>query len=108
MRGLFSSRIEQEELDESTLRLRVYDAAVFTNYLSLKRRLDSIPAGVTRLVLDLERTRLVDHTVIEKLGHTADDWQRAGRRLEIIGLSAHTPLAAHELSARRKPARINP
>ncbi len=108
LRGLFSSRIEQEELDESTLRLRVYDAAVFTNYLSLKRRLDSIPAGVTRLVLDLERTRLVDHTVIEKLRHTADDWQRAGRRLEIIGLSAHTPLAAHELSARRKPVRVNP
>ncbi len=59
----------------TTLRLRVYDAAVFSNYLSLKRRLDSIPTTITKLVLDLEATRLVDHT----------------------------PSASHELAARRKP-----
>jgi hypothetical protein len=56
LRGLFSSRIEQEELDDTTLRLRVYDAAVFSNYLSLKRtaRLDSDQASPS-CVLDLER-----------------------------------------------------
>ena len=103
LRGMFASRIEQVELDDNTLRLRVYDAAVFSNYLSLKRRLDSIPTTITKLVLDLEATRLVDHTVIEKLRHMADDWQRAGRTLEIIGLHDHTPSASHELAARRKP-----
>ncbi len=108
LRGLFASRIEQEELDDTTLRLRVYDAAVFSNYLSLKRRLDSIPTSITKLLLDLNATRLVDHTVIEKLRHMADDWRREGRTLQIIGLHDHTPLASHELAARRKPMTVSP
>jgi MFS superfamily sulfate permease-like transporter len=104
LRGLFGSRIEQESIDATTLRMKVYDSAVFTNYLSLRRRLDAVPPTVQRLVLDLSSTRLVDHTVIEKLHHTAEDWQRAGRTFELIGLDDHTPLAAHQMSARRKPA----
>ena len=108
LRGLFGSRIEQESIDPTTLRMKVYDAAVFTNYLSLKRKLDAVPPSVSRLVLDLGATRLVDHTVIEKLHHTTEDWQRAGRTLEVIGLDAHTPLASHQLSARRKPIVAHP
>jgi MFS superfamily sulfate permease-like transporter len=104
LRGLFSTRVETEELDENTHRLRIYDAAVFSNFLSLKRRVDAIPLSVTRVILDLEETRLIDHTVFAKLHHMVSDWQRAGRTLELIGLEEHTPLADHQLAARRKTA----
>ena len=102
LRGLFSTRIEEEVIDESTLRFKVYDAAIFSNYLSLKKRIDAVPATIKTLQLDLEGTRLVDHTVIEKLHHMAEDWQRQGRSLDLLGLDEHEPLANHQLSARRK------
>ncbi len=102
LRGLFSTRIAEEVVNEKTLRLRVFDAAIFSNYLSLKRRIDAIPPAVCHLQLDLEGTRLVDHTVIEKLHHMVDEWTRSGRRLDLLGLDEHEPMAKHHLSARRK------
>ena len=53
-------------------------------------------------MVDLGETRLVDHTVMEKLHHLQDEWERDGRRLELIGLDAHETLSAHPLAARRK------
>lgn len=103
LRNLFVNRISAEELSlDQGVRLRVHGAAVFSNFLSLKRQIDDVPESVNRVVIDLDGTRLVDHTVIEKLHRMTEDWQRAGRMLLVEGLENHAPVANHVLSARRK------
>ena len=51
--------------------------------------------------LDLSRTRLVDHSVMEKLHDLEKEFAAAGKRLSVIGLDAHTPLADHPHAARK-------
>jgi MFS superfamily sulfate permease-like transporter len=101
LRSLFRARIDVTEEDGAVV-LRIHDAAVFSNYLGLKSRLDAVDAAAPRVILDFERTQLVDHTVVEKLDHLVDDWKRAGRSLELRGLHDHEPISSHALAARRK------
>lgn len=103
LRSMFRARIDQET-KAGVVILRVHDAALFTNYLGIERRLAAVDADVRKVVLDLSNTRLVDHTTVEKLHHTVDDWKRAGRTLLVRGLEEHQGLSEHHLAARRKPA----
>jgi MFS superfamily sulfate permease-like transporter len=84
--------------------LRVRDAAVFSNWLPLRRRLHGL-GDAPRATIDLSETRLVDHTVMKKLQETSDDWKLAGRELTVAGLDGHAAVSAHPLAARvRKSA----
>ena len=51
--------------------------------------------------LDLSETRFVDHSTMEKLHQLEQDLATAGKRLELVGLENHKPLAGHALSARK-------
>ncbi len=99
--SLFRARVDIIEEDDAVV-LRIREAAVFSNYLGLKHHLDSVSSTAKLVILDFERTSLVDHTVIEKTHLLVDDWRRSGRVLQIRGLHEHRPLSTHELSARRK------
>ncbi|MBN8608959.1 MAG: SulP family inorganic anion transporter [Deltaproteobacteria bacterium] len=81
--------------------LRVGQQAVFANYLTIKRHLDRIPAG-GEAVVDLSKTRLVDHTVLEKLHALEAEWKRAGRTLRIAGLGEHRRSSQHPLAMARR------
>jgi MFS superfamily sulfate permease-like transporter len=99
--SLFGPEIDHAiEGDRAIVTVR--HSAVFSNYLSLSRRLAELQGHAVVLV-DLGDTHLVDHTVMEKLHHLADEWERDGRRLEVVGLDAHEPLSDHPLAARRRP-----
>ena len=77
--GLFTPDITHgTNGDEGVVTVR--DAAVFSNYLKLSRKLASLDGHAT-VVLDLGDTRFVDHTVMEKLHHLREDWERDGREL---------------------------
>jgi MFS superfamily sulfate permease-like transporter len=77
-------------------------AAVFTNLIGIKDKLSAIPYGFN-VVIDLQHTRLVDHTVLENLQHFKHDYEAAGGHVEIVGLEEHQPMGKHPLSARKKP-----
>lgn len=81
--------------------LRIAQAAVFSNYLTIKRHLASV-SPERAVVVDLSGTRLVDHTVMERLHELIDEWNLEGRQLDVIGLDAHEGLSEHPLAARRK------
>jgi MFS superfamily sulfate permease-like transporter len=100
--SLFAATIS-EERDGETVTLRVDKSAVFTNYLGLRGRIDAVEISVTTVVINLEGTALVDHTVYEKLHHLAEDFAHKGRTLRLEGLDGHTSFSKHELAARRKP-----
>ncbi|MCU0333644.1 MAG: SulP family inorganic anion transporter [Chitinophagaceae bacterium] len=76
-------------------------AAVFTNLIGIKDKLYAIPYGFN-VVIDLQHTRLVDHTVLENLQHFKHDYEAAGGQVEIVGLDDHQPMGKHHLAARKK------
>jgi MFS superfamily sulfate permease-like transporter len=84
--------------------VEVEKAAVFTNWLGLKAKLDAIPQGM-HVDIDLSRTKLVDHSVMENLHHFEHDYVANGGTVSIIGLHNHKPLSNHELAARKQPKR---
>jgi len=75
-------------------------SAIFTNYLGIKRKLDSIPPGF-EVTIDLKGTKLVDHSVMENLHHFENDYAQGGGSVHIIGLESHKAVSSHELAARK-------
>lgn len=100
LRSLFRAVVE-EEVNGTTLNLKVHEAAIFTNFLGLKKALARVPAGIRTVNLDFENAWVVDHTVLEKLHRMAADW--TDRKLILTGLDGHLASSNHELAARRKP-----
>jgi MFS superfamily sulfate permease-like transporter len=75
-------------------------AAIFSNYLGIKRKLEEIPAGF-QVTIDLKNTKLVDHSVMENLHRFQQDYEENGGTVQIIGLEKHSPLSKHPLAARK-------
>jgi MFS superfamily sulfate permease-like transporter len=87
--------------DDSTYVVTVRKAAVFSNWLGLKKVLDSLEPD-RDVVVDLAATRLVDHTVMEKLHECGREYAARGRRFEVSGLHNHRPFSSHPHAARQR------
>lgn len=100
-RGLFRPCVEVICQDGQPALLRVEHSALFTNWLGLKAAIDRYGAehGVR---IDLSRTRLVDHSVMEKLHQEERVFREGGRSFAILGLEDHQPLSHHPQAARKK------
>jgi MFS superfamily sulfate permease-like transporter len=81
--------------------VEVEKAALFTNYLNLKAKLDAIPQEM-HVTVDFSKTKLVDHSVMENIEHFASDYAKSNGTVELIGLHEHKPLSSHKLAARKK------
>jgi MFS superfamily sulfate permease-like transporter len=80
--------------------VKITEAAVFSNFLGIKRKLDAIPPGF-EVEIDLAKTRLVDHSVMENLLHFKHDYEAQGGKVHINGLENHQPLSTHLAAARQ-------
>ena len=97
--------LDVKAVDENTCCIVASRAAVFSNWIPFRRQIMNEGLSHHRnVVVDLSETRLVDHTVMEKLHELQSDFAREGLSLEIAGLDGHRPLAAHPLAARKKAA----
>jgi len=74
-------------------------AAIFSNYLGIKRKLEEIPGGF-QVTIDLKNTKLVDHSVMENLHRFQDAYADSGGSVRIIGLENHKAVSNHSLAAR--------
>ena len=101
--GMLKPLITVESRDERTSVVTVKQAAVFTNWLWLKNTLDKVSSD-RDVVVDLSSTRLVDHTVMEKLHELESEYEHAGRKLSVVGLDDHRPMSKHPQAARKKAA----
>jgi MFS superfamily sulfate permease-like transporter len=99
--SLFKPSIEETTVKPGQVVLRVRNAAVFTNYLKLKKQL-ARHADAQHIEVDLTDTRLVDHTTLERLHEMEGEFSRQGRHLRVKGLEQHSTLSAHPLSTRKK------
>lgn len=86
---------------DGTYRVRLDGAAVFSNFMALKKALAALPSGAS-IVFDLSNAGLIDHTVMDYLDQTGHDHLRGGGRVEFRGLEAYRAASAHPLAARRR------
>lgn len=102
LRSLLKPYLEIEQHDEQTCLIRAHQSAVFSNWIPFRRQLEGL--GLVQhqnVILDLSNTKLVDHSVMEKLHEMQSDFEQQGLALTIIGLESHVPVAEHSLAARR-------
>jgi MFS superfamily sulfate permease-like transporter len=95
--------IEVDENGSGVAVVSVAGAAVFTNWLWVKKAITKVSKDKD-VMLDLSRTRLVDHTVMEKLHELEREFHEQGRGLRVTGLEEHRCLSKHPLASRRKAA----
>jgi MFS superfamily sulfate permease-like transporter len=98
--SLAAVNTDVDESDPTTTTIRVHSPAVFTNWLSLRKRLMAADPN-RKLVVNLSGAKLVDHTVMDKLHQFQADWAQAGHTMVIQGLEEHRPLSSHPLAARK-------
>lgn len=88
-------------VSDRKMRLSVKGAAVFTTWISLRRRLQDL-AQQHDVEVDLSQTRFVDHTVMARLHELQADLASQNRTLTISGLDQHRPFSEDVAAARKK------
>jgi MFS superfamily sulfate permease-like transporter len=103
LRSLFKPFLDIEPRDDGTCVIRAGGSAIFSNWIPFKRQIEHIGLNQrNNLVIDLSETRLVDHSVMEKLHELQEDFEQEGLSLELTGLESHRKLSEHSFSARRR------
>ncbi len=102
LRSLLKTQVNVERREEGGVTVQVKDAAIFSTWIGLKKKLESLMKE-PKVVLDLSQTFLVDHTVMAKLQEMEMVFQEKGSTLVIAGLDEHQRLSNHPAAARKKP-----
>ncbi|HEX6963807.1 MAG TPA: SulP family inorganic anion transporter [Lacipirellula sp.] len=103
--SIYKSYLEVSTQGEDTVVISAKGSAVFSNWIPFRREIEQLGlAERNNVIIDLSDTKLVDHSVMEKLHEMEQDFQQAGLRLEVVGLEGHRQLSDHPLAARKKGA----
>ncbi|MEX0727189.1 MAG: SulP family inorganic anion transporter [Planctomycetaceae bacterium] len=103
LKSLFKSFLEIEQQDDATCLIRAHQSAVFSNWIPFRNQIEEIGlVNRQNIIIDLSDTKLVDHSVMEKLQEMQLDFEKEGLTLQIIGLDSHQPATEHETAARRR------
>ena len=78
---------------------------IFSNYLSLKKKLDSGVEKYDELILDFYSVQFVDHTVMEHLENYARLAKLNGKDVHIENADQLHPVSKHPLAARDRKAK---
>lgn len=101
LRSLFKANLSISDGTEGSTIVEVKDSAIFSNFVSLKRQLKKL-GNPKHLTLDLSATKLVDHTVMERLHQYLEDYSKvSGGHCQIQGLELHKPSSNHLFAARK-------
>jgi len=101
LRGAVRADVDIEELADGPVVFKVHRSAVFTNWLGLKAAIDRF-GGERGVLVDLSDTKLVDHSVMEKLHEFQHEYAVKGWSFKVVGLEGHESLSRHPNAARRK------
>jgi MFS superfamily sulfate permease-like transporter len=105
IRSMFKPFLEVKVLDDTTVQVDARGSAVFSNWIPFRRQLCQLGLEQqNNVIVNLEGTKLVDHSVMEGLHELQADFERAGLSLEVIGLGEHRALSSHPFATRRRRA----
>ncbi len=84
-------------------KITVHGAAVFSNFIGIKTRIDQFPLTES-VIFDVRECKLIDHSVIENLHHIKDDFKTEGGTFTIVGIDEFKPAtkSKHKLAAVKK------
>ena len=103
LKSLFKPYIEVQEVDAQTSLILARESAVFSNWIPFKRQIEDIGLIQRRnLILDVSDTKLIDHSVMEKLEEMERDFEQEGLTFEIRGLDTLRPLSDSSHAARKR------
>ena len=103
LRSMFKPYLEVQEIDGSTSKIVARESAVFSNWIPFRRQIEQIGLVQKRnLVVDVSDTKLVDHSVMEKLDEIERDFRQEGLEFTVVGLDSLQPFTSDSHSARRQ------
>ncbi len=103
LKALFKPYVEVEELDGCTSLILARQSAVFSNWIPFRRQIEQIGLVQRRnIIVDVSDTKLVDHSVMEKLEEMRRDFEQEGLSFDIRGLDALQPFTDNAHAARKK------
>ncbi|MCR4290343.1 MAG: SulP family inorganic anion transporter [Candidatus Scalindua sp.] len=94
--SLFKPYLDAEIRDKDTVVIIARHSAVFSNWILFKRKIEQLGLVQNKnLILDMSETKLVDHSVMEKLHEMEREFEQNNLKLEIIGIEEHQKLSEH-------------
>jgi len=97
----FVAPVTTKTEEDGVRRVEIGKSAVFSNWMGVRSKI--MAAGLDKkVVVDLSETRVVDHSVMEKLHELEKDFEAAGGELKVTGLEQHKPVSDHPTATRRK------
>lgn len=81
--------------------VHVNRAAVFTNFMGIKNKLEAIPAQ-SHIKIVFEKCKVIDHSAMEQIHLFQKNYEREGGTVLVEGLENHTTFSQHELAGRKK------
>ena len=92
-------KVEAREVGE-LFTIQIEHSAVFSNWIKIKKTLNEIPRKKT-IIIDLSKTKLIDHYVMENLSHYQSDYISDGGKFVLKGLEKHKAFSHHKLAGRK-------
>lgn len=103
IKSLFKPYIEVQEVNHETSLILARESAVFSNWIPFRRQIEQIGFVQKRnLIVDVSDTKLVDHSVMEKLMEMERDFDQEGLNFEVRGLESLQPLSNNSHAARKR------
>lgn len=98
--SFFAPQIDVRETAPHTYNVEVNASAVFSNWLMMRSKLNKL-TDAKSVTVDLSQSKLVDHTVMEKLHEMETDFHHRGCEFVIIGLDDHRSFSKHPFATRK-------
>lgn len=100
LKSLFGTKADLKQNGEHNYSLHIYDAAVFSNYMGIKKYLQTLPE-YSNVTFDFSEAKVVDHTFLEHLYYYEENIRKKGGQIVLAGLDHHKHLSSHPLASRR-------
>jgi MFS superfamily sulfate permease-like transporter len=101
--SLVKPYLDVTDVNENTCKIVAHRSAVFTNWIPFRRQIENLGLREHKnLIVDFSDTKLVDHSVMDKLVAMQREFAQEGLSLSITGLDAHQQLSRHERAARKR------
>jgi len=100
LKSMFRANINIESSENNDVKAQLLGAAIFSNFLGIKKYLDKIPKN-SQVIFDFSKAVVVDHSFMEHLSRFEETLSQNGGSLTLAGLDYHKHLSDHPLAAKR-------